>query len=385
MLRHALIPVLVLLFSLPLALYGEETAKREFTPADKAKSANHNYACIECHRERSPGLYAEWVQGPHASAGVGCLDCHGADRREQDSFKHFGRIPIGTVVTPNDCARCHKTILRDFFLDGHSQSLRMLRNMPEDDPRYPLIEPYKESDFAECAGCHGSEIRLADDRRPAVGTWPNSGAGRINPDGKPGACSSCHKGHRFSAARARRPQACLGCHDGKNYPEGSIYLHSPHGLIFDDLVAGQPLDLPSHFLDSSRFAAPSCALCHMNGAAPGLATEHNLAARLPRELTEPAAAERNAPDERRGRMVSVCRQCHEETTVERIFAASDARLAAYQAEVVEPALADYRKRLDKAKGDKRSALLREYGAFLTEAKRYRMNLYMGQHGRSERP
>jgi len=31
-------------------------------------------------------------------------------------------------------------------------------------------------------------------------TWPNTGIGRVNPDGSAGSCSACHTRHRFSKA-----------------------------------------------------------------------------------------------------------------------------------------------------------------------------------------
>ena len=36
-------------------------------------------ACIECHKQVSPGIFVDWSMSRHASANITCLDCHQAD------------------------------------------------------------------------------------------------------------------------------------------------------------------------------------------------------------------------------------------------------------------------------------------------------------------
>ena len=57
-------------------------------------------------------------------------------------------------------------------------------------------------------------------------TWPNTGIGRINPDGSAGSCSACHTRHSFSKAQAREPQTCGKCHLGPDHPQMEIYQES---------------------------------------------------------------------------------------------------------------------------------------------------------------
>ena len=45
---------------------------------------------------------------------------------------------------------------------------------------------------------------------PAI--WPNTGIGRINPDGSEGSCAACHSRHEFSSAQARTPDTCAKSH-----------------------------------------------------------------------------------------------------------------------------------------------------------------------------
>ena len=63
-------------------------------------------------------------------------------------------------------------------------------------------------------------------------TWPNTGIGRINPDGSKGSCSACHTRHRFSKEQARRPDACGKCHLGPDHPQIEVYQESKHGILY---------------------------------------------------------------------------------------------------------------------------------------------------------
>ena len=86
-----------------------------------------------------------------------------------------------------------------------------------------------------CWQCHGSTLaflKSADGsvQKSAIGapvldpsTWPNTGIGRLNPDGSSGACSACHSRHTFSKAMARQPEVCGKCHLGPDHPQAEIY------------------------------------------------------------------------------------------------------------------------------------------------------------------
>ena len=367
----------------PLPLYQQaDIPPKELR--DRSKMSGKSDYCIDCHRQETPGIFEEWVDSAHAGIGVACNDCHGAYRSDKDSFLHAGRFYIRTVVSPLRCGRCHEQVIRGYAKTVHARALLDLEEMKEDDPRYPLIEPYKKTGFAACRSCHGSRVVLAEDHRPLATTWPDSGAGRINPDQSPGNCAICHGRHRFSVASARRPEVCTSCHNGRMYPEGRIFSHSPHGLVYADDGSRHGLGRPYYYCDASQNTAPTCALCHLNGAGKGLITRHDPDWRLSRHLTRPDAAERGQKPERRERMMAVCQQCHAASVIRRFFTAADQELERYQKKEVEPQLAAYRKKLKKAKGKKRRALLADYADFLARSKEYRLNLYMGHQGCQQR-
>ena len=79
-------------------------------------------ACIECHRQVNPGLFADWAKSRHANANITCYDCHIAEEFDKDvskpHYKQYERsdlkygkkeymVPVAAAVTPKDCSRCH--------------------------------------------------------------------------------------------------------------------------------------------------------------------------------------------------------------------------------------------------------------------------------------
>jgi len=355
------------------------------TLKDPIKSFGQNGYCINCHQDETPAIFEEWVRSPHAIAGVGCADCHVSPKGNPDSVEHFERFFISPIVTPFDCAKCHKDQLRGYTSSAHAHSLKSLQNMKEDDPRYPVIVQFKDDNFARCSGCHGSIVKLTPDNKPDPSTWPNKGAGRSNHDRSHGNCNSCHLGHRFSLQVVRQPDTCLRCHDGENYPEGDIYRHSAHSSLFETLARGElQNDRPGLYLKGKDIGAPTCAYCHMNGGGKGLLNRHDPAWRLPRDLCSPEATLTGNAKNLRKNMKSVCNQCHGGNFTNRFFTHADKQLQQYQKKTVEPMLQKYLEQLSKLTGNDRGKTLKEYSQFLAEGKRYRMNLYMGGHSREQR-
>ena len=42
--------------------------------------------CVDCHRQGNPGIIDHWKGSKHARKGVGCVECHQAE--EKDQFSH---------------------------------------------------------------------------------------------------------------------------------------------------------------------------------------------------------------------------------------------------------------------------------------------------------
>ncbi len=286
------------------------TAKPHIAVAESSK------ACVECHKQQTPGIVDHWLGSTHARKGVACFECHEAKAGDADAFNHYGAT-IATVVTPMDCARCHTQVDREFESSHHAKAGNILASLDNflaetiEGAREPFNPhsptPGKNVDIVNgmasvssgCKQCHGSKVGLestdggvitVDDLKPDAegkptnqeavqkikknengkpflhpATWPNTGIGRINLDGSLGSCSACHSRHDFSPRRARQPESCGKCHLGPDHPQKEVYEESKHGIAFRDLQAHMNLNADSWVLGKDYSHAPTCATCHMSG------------------------------------------------------------------------------------------------------------------------
>ncbi len=281
----------------------------------KVKAPASSRACVDCHRQVSPGVIAHWEGSTHAWKGVGCTECHQAESDEPDAFAHYGAT-IATIVTPKDCSRCHRQEAEEFMRSHHAKGGNILASLDNflaetvEGARQPFNPhsptPGMQVDSVNgmasvnvgCKQCHGSKVALrakdgglitVDDLRPGPdgkptvrqvlnridrdpsgrpilepSSWPNTGIGRINLDGSLGSCSACHSRHDFSPRRARQPENCGKCHLGPDHPQKEIYEESKHGVAYRDLRDKMNLDAESWVLGEDYSQAPTCATCHMS-------------------------------------------------------------------------------------------------------------------------
>ncbi|MDJ0805983.1 MAG: multiheme c-type cytochrome [Gammaproteobacteria bacterium] len=231
-------------------------------------------ACISCHKKASAGLTHAWKNSAHGEAGVNCLDCHLAEQDDNDAIEHEGSI-IATIVSPKDCGRCHTKEYQETEASVHSKAIAVIKDhLPgqSDDPSG------KEMQSAGCASCHGSVVEVRGDGTLSPETWPNTGIGRVNPDGSRGSCSACHTRHSFSKAQARDPSACTWCHTGPDSPDDKVYWSSKHGAMFNANRDKMNLSSDTWVLGKDYSAAPTCVTCHM-GASPGIKPSHDVGMR----------------------------------------------------------------------------------------------------------
>jgi hydroxylamine dehydrogenase len=273
-------------------------------------------ACVQCHQQSSPGIIDHWKGSTHALKGVGCVECHQAEKGDADAFDHYGAL-IAVVVTPRDCGRCHKTETQEFMASHHAKAGNILASLDNflaetvEGSRVPF-NPHSPTPGRDvtmvngmasvdtgCKQCHGSKITLegtdgslitldqlqpGPDGKPtnqdamakikktangrpvlSASSWPNTGIGRLNLDGSLGSCSACHSRHDFSPRRARQPENCGKCHLGPDHPQKEVYEESKHGVAYRDLHAHMNLDAEKWVLGVDYTQAPTCATCHMSG------------------------------------------------------------------------------------------------------------------------
>ncbi len=240
--------------------------------------------CVSCHAKASAGLTQQWRDSAHAKVGVNCMDCHAADRAEPDAKEHEGQI-IATLVSPKDCGRCHKVELEQQQGSVHAEAHSLIAE------RVPALAHNLTGAAMQAAGCdqcHGSRVRVRGDGTLDPATWPNSGIGRINPDGSKGSCSACHGRHLFSKAQAREPEACVRCHAGPDSPDKEIFEASKHGMLYVSGRDKMNLDADAWVAGKDYTAAPTCVTCHM-GAAGKLPPTHDVGMRNAWSLNTPVS------------------------------------------------------------------------------------------------
>jgi len=265
-----------------LILAPIQAAKVALDPSSWGHEAGED--CVSCHVKSSAGLTAQWQDSAHARAGVNCMDCHRAKKSEPDAIEHEGQT-IATIVSPKDCGRCHATELKEQQGSVHAEAYSIIED------RVPALAHNLTGHAMQAAGCdqcHGSAVKVKGDGTLDPDTWPNSGIGRINPDGSKGSCSSCHGRHLFSKAQAREPEACVRCHSGPDSPDKEVFEASKHGMLYASQRDKMSLSADQWIAGKDYTAAPTCVTCHM-GAAGKLPSTHDVGLRDAWSLNSPVS------------------------------------------------------------------------------------------------
>jgi hydroxylamine dehydrogenase len=272
-----------------------------------AELSSETKKCISCHQFTSAAIYTQWSSGKHADQDIGCYECHQTEQNGPDIFMHEG-FSISIIVSPMDCARCHEAQVKDYDESLHAGAESILEKNPRAFELGNVVmgEPVVRM---SCTDCHGSTVKVLENGRLDPNTWPNTGVGRVNPDGSRGGCSACHQRHKFSKAQARRPRTCGRCHIGHDKPQIAVYEASKHGIAFDANEGLMNLDSANWVVGVDYFFAPTCVTCHLS-AAPGVAATHNPAYRLSWVLRKEISERRDNWQTNRNQMMKVCTECH---------------------------------------------------------------------------
>lgn len=318
--------------------------------------------CTQCHEQENKGLTQQWGASKHYGANVGCFECHSADSSDIDAFKHYGES-ISVLVTPKDCSRCHAQEGEEFAGSHHSKAGRILGSL--DNILADVVEGNKAfvtaghpqgvsaASVNGCWQCHGSEIKVIGKGKLDPATYPNSGIGRINPDGSEGTCTACHGRHDFSLAQVRHPDTCGKCHVGPDHPQKEIYETSKHGIAFFSKIDEMNLDNPKWIVGEDYWAAPTCATCHMSATKTQPLT-HDVGMRISWNNRPPVSVRPEISDAkmglpgkdvpwqvRRASMQDVCSACHEEQWIDNFYIQYDALIELYNEKFAKPSGALY--------------------------------------------
>ncbi len=315
--------------------------------------------CIECHMKEDPAIYGQWGASKHYRANVGCYECHKAEKGDIDAYEHEGAL-ISIIVSPRDCARCHEKEVDEFSKSHHAKGGKILDSL--DNILAEVVEgnrAFKSPAFPEgnsasavtgCWQCHGSPVKVLPNGKLDPATWPNTGIGRINPDGSEGACTACHARHSFSAAQGRYPDTCGKCHMGPDHPQLEIFNESKHGIAFRANEDSLNLDNPKWILGEDYTAAPTCATCHMS-ATPKQPVTHDIGMRIswnnrPKISIRPEVSDKKLGLKsaeigwkvRRDNMKDVCLNCHNVDWVDNFYVQYDEFIKLYNDKFAKPGI-----------------------------------------------
>lgn len=349
----------VFAFMVTSAKFSSPAVAREQLPSEFTKETKE---CVSCHKKESASVVQMWGDSKHYRAKVGCYECHKANAGDKDAFMH-NKYRISTIVSPTDCARCHEKETKEFAGSHHSQAARILGSL--DNVLAEVVEGdngMKTEGFPEgvsaaavngCWQCHGSEVKVLKNGKLDPATWPNTGIGRLNPDGSRGACTACHSRHSFSVAQARNPENCGKCHMGPDHPQIEIYQESKHGIAYYANKHKMNMDSPKWIAGEDYFAAPTCATCHMS-ATKNLPVTHDVGMRISWNNRPPKSIRPEISDAkmglpggkvnwktRRKNMVDVCLSCHGKPYVDSFYLQYDALIDLYHRKYADPGLKLY--------------------------------------------
>lgn len=306
--RVLTIAVFALVLSFPMA-NGHAAPAKAMAPTSTSTDE-----CVACHEMTHPGMVESWKKSRHAQTtpteamqkqglelkvsnpdvpealretSVGCAECHLLrPDKHADTFDHNG-YEVHMVVSPDDCATCHKTEAEQYeknimskaygnLADNpvYSDLARSINGVPHyKDGKVAVSAPSAATEAESCYYCHGTKLSVtgAESRDtdlgpmdfPVVEGWPNQGSGRVNLDGSLGSCSACHVRHRFSIEMARKPHTCKECHDGPDVPAYKVYAASKHGNMYSThKKEWNWTNVP--WTVGRDFTAPTCATCHVS-------------------------------------------------------------------------------------------------------------------------
>jgi hypothetical protein len=312
--------------------------------AAKVKASKEGQACIGCHEAQSPSFVKEWKLSTHAAKGVDCYTCHKAEKSDPDAMEHNG-YTISILVTPKDCGKCHLKEEKEMTESHHAKAGDILNSA---DNYLGEVVGGQEAVAVGCLQCHGGRVKVLANGSLDTNSWPNTGIGRINPDGSKGSCSACHARHNFSKAQAREPQTCGKCHLGPDHPQMEVYQESKHGILYEANKERMNMHKDKWVVGQDYSAAPTCATCHMS-ATPTQAVTHDVGARISWTLRPPISKKLENADKKREAMLNVCSSCHSAPFVVGFYKQFDNLVNLYDDKFAKPATAIRQELMDKGK------------------------------------
>ena len=308
----------------------------------QAKISPQGQTCLDCHTSSTPVLVQQWKDSEHYKQGIDCYSCHKANAGDPATVDHYGQ-KIAVMVTPKYCANCHAKEVDQYENSRHAKAAQFIGSL--DNVLGEIVEgaPMVQSG---CRQCHGSNVEYLGDGKFSSASWPNSGVGRVNPDGSLGSCATCHGRHSFSVAQAREPETCGKCHMGPDHPQLEIYQESMHGVLYKANHDRMNLSSKSWIVGKDYAAAPTCVTCHMGGTPDHPEPTHDTGTRLSWTLRPAISIHQADWEKKRSAMQEVCSNCHATGVIENFYKQYDDSVNLYNSKYGEPATAIMKKLAD---------------------------------------
>jgi len=328
-----------------------------------AQASETSKQCTTCHKKNDSGIVKQWGDSKHHRAKVGCYECHAANKEDKDAFLHGKRGNekyISIIVSPRDCANCHAQEVKEAEESHHAKAGRILGSLDnllaevvEGNSSF-VTEGFPDGNSAAavngCWQCHGSQVKVLEDGALDPATWPNTGIGRINPDGSEGSCTACHARHSFSVEQARAPETCGKCHMGPDHPHIEVYNESKHGIQYASQKGQLGMDKSKWVPGEDFYTAPTCSTCHM-GATKNQGVTHDVGMRISWNNRPPISIRPEVSDKkmdlpgqhvnwetRRENMQDVCSACHSQEYVDNFYIQYDGLIELYNEKFAKPGL-----------------------------------------------
>jgi hydroxylamine dehydrogenase len=280
--------------------------------------------CAECHASLQYSVVHEYELSMHAQRNINCLECH-QPARWQNGQDHHGFV-IADHLTAANCRSCHEPIYQQFVRSRHAA------------PAWAAVYGDKEFSPEQVAfseGFHpGSTKRpphplttLEGHAATTSGCASCHSVGKPNHDGTIGTCTACHTRHTASVELGRLPPTCGQCHMGPDHSQIEIYEESKHGVLFEAQRHLLNLTAEPKKLTTRDMFVPTCATCHMSGI-NGMAVTHDPSERLSYNLFAEISEKRPNYARAQAAMKDVCRNCHTQPVIDRVYTQAESVVAA---------------------------------------------------------
>jgi hypothetical protein len=287
--------------------------------------------CAECHANQQYSVVHEYELSVHARKGINCLECHQPANGQQGT-DHHGFV-ITTRVTAANCRACHERVYQQFVRSRHAA------------PSWAAV--YGEAGLTPEQVAFAEEFHPGSCKRPpnpltalegqsaiASGCASCHRVGRPNPDGTIGTCTACHTRHTASVEVARLPSTCGQCHMGPDHSQIEIYEESKHGVLFQAQHKLLDLSVEPRSLTTREMFVPTCATCHMSGL-NGMNVTHDPSERLSYWLAAEVSERRPNYAQAQATMKDLCRNCHTDPLIDRVYRDAERAVAATNQKVRE--------------------------------------------------